>query len=619
MERNAPSSGRDYMAQTVFTGGELLADKYRIKRLLGKGGMGEVYLAEHVFTSQLSAVKVLPLRRSADPDFRTRMQREAAAGTKVAHSNLVQVRDGGITGDNVVYIVMEYVGEHRTLREYTYAFAPLPPLQWILFANRLAEGLAACHEVQVWHRDIKPENVLVLKGGDLKIIDLGLARVRTEALRTTGLGKDAEGKPRTFATPLYASPEQLYPDQFKVSEKTDIWSLGCVIYEMAVGKHIWQKVTNEFPNATEAAYAMATRQPPKLHEALPSLPRDLSDLIARCHQRDPSARPSAVELAHDLDAWLTWARRERPRGVLLPPEAVTDPLASGAQVASPLPAYARSASSESMGIAALVEAMQRDDTEKRVLPEAFAPLYLAESEATPIADRPAPEVHDTAPIDPPNFPRAHELGLATTDDADPDAFAPTALFPRRPAEPRHEEPAAPLVNTDATHATTGRAPRAGSRVRTVLLGLAISFGVVLLASALVVLLGERRGPNTLPETAVARAPEASPAGVDSLAPNANATSPSPTTEEVSFPPASLPSAPVSASLARPSNSPSMPRVPPSAPIPSVATSRPTPATAAVEATSKAITPDWFFSSERSAGTARPSASAKKPAPIQPVW
>lgn len=598
-------NGRDYVNESVFSGGEHFEEKYVIEKLLGKGGMGEVYLARHLFTDQQVAIKVLPLRRTADDAFRLRMRREAAAGTRVSHASLVQVRDGGITADNVVYVVMEYLGEHRTLREFIYTFAPLPPLQWLGFGIQIAEGLAVCHAAQVWHRDVKPENVLVLPAGKIKVIDFGLARIRTEALRTTGLSKDEKGRPRTFATPLYASPEQLFPDQYEISEKTDVWSLATVLYEMAVGKHLWQKVTNEFPNAAEASYAMATRQPPTLRDALPRLPQELSDVVARCHQKDPALRPTAAELARDLAGWVTWAQREPPRGILLPPGATTDPMSSNRPIASPLPPGARppelalASSAQSRGLVDLVEAVQRDDTEKRIVPESFAALYVAD------AAQAAPLVHDTEPTPPLEEP------------VDPDAFAQTELYQRRPpvVAPRVAE--APDVPTgDVTHATTlpegGRVPTK----RSIAAGLAISLGIVLAASAGIVLFGKRRAPDV--EAAAAPTTSVNLVAENTAIPLTQAAEPTSQAERMPAPPSASATAalPTATPGPKPSPSPTMPAVTAPGSTHATATARPT-SVAPAAPTSRSISPDWFLSTDRNAP---PAASSAKPDPFsKPGW
>ncbi len=310
----------DYLHKQVLTPGQKFG-KYDVVKLVGKGGMGEVYLANDPFLDRDVAIKVLPLKRTADALYRERMQREAAAGARAQHVNLVRMYDGGVTADDVVFLVMEYLGEHKTLRELIFASAPFGYAQWLHIGVQIADGLMACHAASIVHRDLKPENVLVLAGAHIKIIDFGLAKIRSSALRTTVGDK-------RLATPLYASPEQLGGPSKELTEKTDLWAFGCVLYEMAVGRQIWQTTTGVLPSPQQATWAMQSREPPKLSASGLKIPKALADLVDQCLERDPTRRPSAMDLSRGLRQFLS----------AQPATASTDLLSSGFRSPEPGPA-----------------------------------------------------------------------------------------------------------------------------------------------------------------------------------------------------------------------------------------------------------------------------------------
>jgi serine/threonine-protein kinase len=255
--------------------------------------MGEVYLARDTFLDRAVAVKVLPLQRSGDARFRERMQREAAAAARVEHPNLVRVFDAGITDDNVVFLVLEYLADAATLRSRLRASA----LGWPEFAalsDQLASVLASIHAAGIVHRDLKPENIMVDRDGRLVLIDFGLARVRTHALRTTTKGLEQA------MSPHYSSPEQLLGDT--LGPPTDVYSLGVVLWEMASGLHPFHFSRGSFPSVQTVSVAHVFAEVAPLTAARSDAPEGLSSLLAACLAKDPSARPSASEVASALRA-----------------------------------------------------------------------------------------------------------------------------------------------------------------------------------------------------------------------------------------------------------------------------------------------------------------------------
>ena len=204
---------------------------YRISwENFGEGGMGEVYLAEDAKLERQVALKFLPRHLTADKEARERFEREAKAAAALNHPNIVTVHEIG-EHEGQVFIAMEYV-EGRTLKELIsgdlspITHHPLPITQVIEIASQIASGLAAAHAKGIVHRDVKPQNILVDRNNHVKILDFGLAKLKG----VSPLTKESS----TLGTVHYMSPEQTMGKE--VDQRTDIWSLGVVLYEMLTGK-----------------------------------------------------------------------------------------------------------------------------------------------------------------------------------------------------------------------------------------------------------------------------------------------------------------------------------------------------------------------------------------------
>jgi serine/threonine protein kinase/tetratricopeptide (TPR) repeat protein len=264
---------------------------YRILRQIGSGGMGVVYLARDEHLQCDVAIKVLPSGILADEDTRRRFRQEALAIAKRAHPNLVAVRDFD-TQDGIDFLVMENVegeGLDRMLRN-----GPLSEEQVVAIGAQLAQGLAAAHGAGVIHRDIKPGNVKVTPDGVVKILDFGLAKLRAasgeEAVETAPI----TGTGRILGTVPYLAPEVLLGSP--ANERSDIYSAGVVLYEMATGHkpHTGSKVT-------AVANEIVTRQPPPPSRWNPDLSGSLESVIQKAMDRDPDRRyASAADLESDL-------------------------------------------------------------------------------------------------------------------------------------------------------------------------------------------------------------------------------------------------------------------------------------------------------------------------------
>ncbi|MBL0219758.1 MAG: protein kinase [Myxococcales bacterium] len=267
--------------------GKTIDGRYLVRRLLGRGGMGAVYLADHIGLDKRVAIKFVT-NPGADRDARARFRQEARAAGKIEHENVVQVFDVGVDGEGLDYIVMEYV-DGRDLQSVLRTDGALEPARAIAIACQMLRGLHASHAVGIVHRDIKPANVL-LAGADeiVKIMDFGIAKsVHAHVAQTdTGTG-------RVIGTPQYMAPEQL--SDAPTDPRTDVYAVGATLYAMLAG---------EAPHAgtsfTQRIEALA-RPAPSLASARPELPRALIAAVARALAASPGDRfPDALAFADAL-------------------------------------------------------------------------------------------------------------------------------------------------------------------------------------------------------------------------------------------------------------------------------------------------------------------------------
>jgi serine/threonine-protein kinase len=209
----------------------LLADRYKVLRTIGEGGMGRVYLAEHVRMGRLSAVKVMSPALTPTPDAIQRFNREAANASRINQPNVAAIYDFGETEDGTLYLAMEYV-EGETLAAVLRRSGPFSPTRAAEITGQIADGLTAAHHLGIVHRDLKPDNILVTRHHDgrewVKIVDFGIAKA-TKAdsdQNVTSLGM-------AVGTPEYMSPEQIAGEQ--LDGRTDLYSLGLVLFNMLTG------------------------------------------------------------------------------------------------------------------------------------------------------------------------------------------------------------------------------------------------------------------------------------------------------------------------------------------------------------------------------------------------
>ncbi len=267
---------------------------YRIVRLLGKGGMGEVYLADDTKLQRQVALKVLDAAVAADPDRRERFTREARAAAALNHPNIVTIHSVEEAGGQA-FLTLEYI-DGRTLAEV------LPPTglpldRLLSIAIAVADAVGAAHQRGITHRDLKPANVMVAADGRVKVLDFGLAKLREEMQPAAAAALPTQvltGEGRILGTIAYMSPEQA--EGRPVDQRSDVFSLGVMLYEMTVGERPFRGET-----PVSVLSSILRDNPPSVTDLKRELPRDLGRIIRRCLAKDPEDRyQTAKDLRNDL-------------------------------------------------------------------------------------------------------------------------------------------------------------------------------------------------------------------------------------------------------------------------------------------------------------------------------
>lgn len=264
--------------------------RYHKLKQIARGAMGIIFRGEKREDGQVVALKVLPLQSVTDPQDVERFQREIETITSLVHPNIVRVFDYGQEED-FYYYVMEYL-DGRSLRELIYDRGHLSPYHAAEIVRDAARGVAFAHQHGVIHRDLKPSNIMIVKEGLVKIVDFGLAFHKTsQVLTATGI---------SLGTPAYMSPEQIEGDRADVNERSDIYSLGVSLYEGATGQRPF-----EGENQYDVMKRVLFDEPLRAHAVNPSVPDDLSRIIARAMARNPGDRYSRVgDFIAELDAFI---------------------------------------------------------------------------------------------------------------------------------------------------------------------------------------------------------------------------------------------------------------------------------------------------------------------------
>src|SRR5438132_1658682 len=296
---------------------------YKLSERIGTGGMGEVYLATDITAGRKAALKLLPERFTCDAERLKRFQQEAHALVGLNHPNILTVYEIG-EDHSIHYIASELI-EGETLRQRLVR-GPIELSEAVDVAIQVASALAAAHQAGIVHRDIKPENIMLRPDGYVKVLDFGIAKLAESAFAET----TADGtEPITLAetnlgsilgTARYMSPEQACPDAVGIDKRTDIWSLGVVLYEMLTG-HV--PFTGDTPQ--DVMFSILEKEPPPVTRYIARAPAELQQIISKTLRKDRGQRyHSAHELLQALKAllrkleaeleraaaplWLRWAR-----------------------------------------------------------------------------------------------------------------------------------------------------------------------------------------------------------------------------------------------------------------------------------------------------------------------
>jgi serine/threonine-protein kinase len=264
----------------------VLGGRYRVEARIGAGGMAEVYRGLDTTLNRTVAIKVLKAPFASDQSFVERFRREAQAAARLNHPNVVSVYDTGAdNGTN--YIVMEYV-EGRTLADFISRGGRLAPMKAVEIAEKVADALAAAHAQGVIHRDIKPANIMVTREGVVKVMDFGIARLTTSK-------ETIEQTAAVLGTAAYLSPEQAQGQP--VDARTDVYSLGCVLYEMLTGG---APFTGDTAVAIAYKHVQETPAPPSSKN--PDLSPALDAVVMRALAKNPANRyQTAAEFRDDLE------------------------------------------------------------------------------------------------------------------------------------------------------------------------------------------------------------------------------------------------------------------------------------------------------------------------------
>lgn len=279
--------------------GSVIDGRYKVTELIGEGGMGKVYLAEHVEIGKRVALKVLHPSYSRMPDLVERFRREARAASKIGHPNIVDVTDSGATPDGSVYFVMEYL-EGVELGSVIEREGALDVARALKITTQICRALSAAHREGIIHRDLKPENIyLIVKGGEadfVKVLDFGIAKTtEAEAARERRLTSPG----MAMGTPEYMAPEQAAGRP--ADARTDVYSLGAIMYEMVTGVPPYQG-----DNFMEILTKKATTDPAPPMSIRPELPAPVSDLVLASMSRNPDTRPQSMDsLEYELNKCLS--------------------------------------------------------------------------------------------------------------------------------------------------------------------------------------------------------------------------------------------------------------------------------------------------------------------------
>jgi serine/threonine-protein kinase len=296
--------------------------QYRLKQILGVGGMGTVYLAEHILLRRPCAIKLIRPDQAGDPKTLMRFEREVQATATLTHWNTIEIFDYGHAEDGTFYYVMEYL-RGMNLEELVERHGPLPPERAIHLIRQVCQALREAHGSGLIHRDIKPGNIFACERGRIydvaKLLDFGL--VKTNGMEGDSLKLTCDGG--LTGTPDFMSPEQSL-GRAQLDARSDIYNVGAVGYFLMTGKPLFNR-----PSALELLHAHAYEPFVPVQEFNEAVPADLQRVILRCLEKDPHRRyqdaeslEKALAACESADRWTPeraeewW--RQRGDGIALP-------------------------------------------------------------------------------------------------------------------------------------------------------------------------------------------------------------------------------------------------------------------------------------------------------------
>ncbi len=268
--------------------GQVVADRYHVVKKLGEGGMGQVYLAEHVKMGRRSAIKVMNPSMVHDPDAVARFNREASNASRITHPNVCAIYDFGETPEGLIYLAMEYI-EGEALTDLLEREGALKVPRAVHIFRQVADALQAAHDLGIVHRDLKPDNIMLTKnkgGADVvKVVDFGIAK----AVSGDESGQKVTKTGLVVGTPEFMSPEQLSGD--KLDGRSDLYSLALVFYKMLAGELPFKADTVQ-----ETMIKRLTDEPAKLAATRPDLPfpAGLQEVLDNALARTPVDRYQTV-------------------------------------------------------------------------------------------------------------------------------------------------------------------------------------------------------------------------------------------------------------------------------------------------------------------------------------
>jgi len=276
--------------------GSVLAGKYRVDRVLGAGGMGQVVAAHHLGLDSKVAIKLLLPEMLAHKDVVARFAQEARAAARITNEHVARVFDVGTLDDGVPYMVMEYL-DGFDLGEWLRRDGRLPVAQAVDFVLQACEGVAEAHGVGIVHRDLKPANLFCVSRPDgsfcIKVLDFGISK-----LSAAGGSLSMTATAAVMGTPYYMSPEQMESAR-DVDARTDLWSLGIILFELITGRHPFGGQT-----LPEVCFRIATHPAPRIREQRSDVPPGVEAAILKCLEKRSTDRFSSVaELAASLAAF----------------------------------------------------------------------------------------------------------------------------------------------------------------------------------------------------------------------------------------------------------------------------------------------------------------------------